>query len=139
MRGSLERLVTRSLVARDSLGQPVLEAAERVTVSDDGRTWTFRLAKELRFTDGSPCGSEVFREALLGALARADHGTAWWAFSGIRGADFIRPRKPLPALGITAPDPATLVIELAEPDSLMLERLSVPGLTQEATASTSTS
>jgi len=127
LRQSLERLLTRSLVAEDSLGRPVLEAAESLSISEDGLRYTFRLRAGLRFTDGSTCGSEDFRAGLLAGLGRTDHGTRSWLLGAVRGVEAIRPRRPLPEIAIRAPDPGRLVIELARPDSLLLRKLATPG------------
>ena len=127
LRNALEQLLTRSLVREDSLGRPVLDAAESVRISDDRLRYTFRIRGGLRFVDGSACGSEAFRLGLIAGLARTDHGTRLWLLGAVRGAEAVRPRRDLPALAITAPDPATLVIELSRPDTLLLRKLAVPG------------
>jgi ABC-type transport system substrate-binding protein len=42
--------------------------------------------------------------------------------------DRVRASRPLPALGIEAPDPRTLVLSLNRPDARILERLASPGV-----------
>lgn len=127
VRDALGALLTRSLLRTDSLGRPALDAAERVAVSNDRLRYTFTLKRGLAFTDGRPCDSEAFRAALLAGIARPDHGTFAWRLAAVRGMEQMRPRKPLPALGITAPDSLTLVLDLAAPDSLLLDKLAAPG------------
>ena len=127
VRDALAALLTRSLLRTDSLGRPALDAAERVAVSNDRLRYTFTLKRGLAFTDGRPCDSEAFRAALLAGIARTDHGTFAWRLAALRGMEQLRPRKPLPALGITAPDSLTLVLDLAVPDSLLLAKLAAPG------------
>lgn len=129
VRDALGALLTRSLLRTDSLGRPVLDAADRVAVSNDRLRYTFTLKRGLVFTDGRPCDSEAFRTALLAGIARNDHGTFAWRLAALRGMEQVRPRKPLPALGITAPDSLTLVLDLAVPDSLLLDKLAAPGAT----------
>ena len=126
-RAAIERLLTRALVEEDSLGRPQLSAAQRLTISPDRLRYTFELREDLRFTDGSPCGSGNFREALQAGLARRDHSTRVWELGEVRGLEAVRAGRPLPALGIETPDPRTLVIQLARPDSMLLGRLAVPG------------
>lgn len=128
LRWSLERLLSRGLVERDSSGRVVLAAADSAGVSDDGRTWTFRLRESLRFTDGTPATSADFRAALLGGLAREDHATRAWLLAAVLGADRVRAGRELPPLGIETPDPRRLVLRLAAPDTLLPEKLAVPGV-----------
>lgn len=101
---------------------------ERATWSANGRTLTLRLRPGLRFTDGTPALSADFRDALLAGLARTDHSTAAWLLAPVAGLDRIRAGRPLPPLGIEAPDSLTLVLRLAHPDSSLIDRLACPGL-----------
>ena len=128
-RWALERLLTYGLVAEDSAGRIAPAAAESVLASADSLTWTFRLRDTLAYTDGTPCRSEDFRRALVGGLTRSDHSTQAWLLAAVTGVDAIRPDKPLPALGIEAPDDRTLVLHLARRDVLLLQKLAVPGVT----------
>lgn len=128
LRWSLERLLSRGLVERDSSGRVVPAAAESVTVSPDGRTWTFRLRRGLAFTDGSPATSEDFRAALVAGLPREDHATRAWLLAAVRGVERVRTGHALPPLGIETPDPRTLVLRLSAPDSLLPDKLALPGV-----------
>ncbi|MEO5618953.1 MAG: ABC transporter substrate-binding protein [Candidatus Eisenbacteria bacterium] len=127
LRQAFERLLTRALVTEDSLGRPVLDGAQSVEVSSDRLRYTFSIRPGLRFVDGAVCGSDAFRVALLAGLTRTDHGTRLWQLGAVRGIEGVRPRRELPVLAITAPDPATLVIDLARPDSMLLHKLAAPG------------
>ena len=128
VRAALERLLTRSLVVEDSGGAVVGDAAERFTVSGDRLTWTFHLRWDLRFTDGTPCTSRDFIEALVAGLGRTDHGTRAWLLSAVEGMDAVRANRPLPALGIVAPDARTLVLRLTRPDPLLPRKLALTGV-----------
>jgi ABC-type transport system substrate-binding protein len=128
VRWSLERLLTRGLVEEDRSGRVVPVAAERVEFAPDGLTCTFHLRRDLRFTNGARCGSADFRAALERGLARTDHATMAWALAAVRGVEAVRSGRPLPPLGIRTPDESTLVLELARRDTLLLRRLSIPGL-----------
>jgi peptide/nickel transport system substrate-binding protein len=97
-------------------------------VAVGGRSWTFRLRAGLRFTDGSPVTSTQFREALLAGLMREDHATRAWLLGSLTGVDRVRAGRPLPPLGIETPDPRTLVLRLSAPDSLLPEKLALPGV-----------
>ncbi len=128
-RAALERLLTRGLVEEDSTGRIVPVAAERIEVSPDSLLYTFHLRRNLRFVDGTPCGSDVFRDALRAGLARADHSTRRWQLAAVRGVDAIRVGRPLPPLGIETPDSLTLRLRLSLPDRRLLGRLALPGTT----------
>lgn len=128
LRWSLERLLSRGLVERDSSGHVVPAAAESVGVSPDGRTWTFRLRAGLAYTDGTPVTSADFRDALVAGLPREDHATRAWLLAAVRGVGAVRAGRPLPPLGIETPDPRTLVLRLAAPDTLLPDKLALPGV-----------
>ena len=127
VRWSIERLLTRGLVEEDSSGAIVPAAAQRWEVTSDRLTVTFHLDSSLRFTDGRRCGSSDFRAVLVGGLNRTDHATWRWLLGAVRGADQVRAGKRVGPLGIETPDPATLVLKLAWPDSLLLHKLALPG------------
>ncbi len=128
LRWALERLLSRGLVERDSSGRVVPAAAESIGVSRDGRTWTFRLRKGLAYTDGSPVTSADFRAALVAGLGREDHATRQWLLAAVAGVSGVRPGRPLPPLGIATPDARTLVLKLTAPDTLLAEKLALPGV-----------
>ena len=128
LRWSLERLLSRGLVEVDSAGQVIPGAAESVTVSADRKVWTFRLRKGLRFTDGSAVSSTDFRDALVAGLGREDHATRAWQLAAVSGVDRVRAGRDLPELGIEAPDARTLVLKLSSPDTLLPQKLALPGV-----------
>jgi ABC-type transport system substrate-binding protein len=127
VRAAIERLLTRSLVEEDTLGKPVLVAARNLTISPDRLRYTFEIRDDLKFTDGTPCRSQNFLDALEAGLGRKDHATREWLLGAVRGVDAVRAGRQLPVLGIDAPDPRTLVLQLARPDSMLLAKLAVPG------------
>lgn len=128
LRWALERHLSRGLTERDSTGRVRLALADSCVVSADSLTWTFRLRAGQAFTDGTPLTSAHVVTALRSGLARTDHATRGWVLGAVAGVAGVRAGKPLPALGITAPDARTLVLRLATPDHALLERLSLPGV-----------
>ncbi len=127
VRAAIERLLSRGLVEEDSTGRVVLAAAESVAISPDRLVYRFTLRPDLSFRDGSPCRSEAFRAAIEAGLNRLDHATYAWLFGSLQGMKLVRAGRPLPLLGIANPDPRTLVLTLAHPDSLFLRKLAQPG------------
>src|SRR5215467_6198059 len=66
LRQALERHLSRGLVDVDSLGRVEPALADSLGCSSDSLTWTFRLRRDARFTDGTPITSEDIRNALTG-------------------------------------------------------------------------
>lgn len=112
-------------VAADGTIVPGL--AERWTVSDDGRTWTFRLRPNLRFSDGVALTSAdvvySLRRLLTPATA-APYATMFYAVSGARAA--AAGEVPVESVAITAPDAQTVVIGLDRPWPSLPEALANP-------------
>lgn len=126
---ALARLLSHGLVEEDSTSRIVPAAAESIEVSADRLSYTFHLRPKLTFVDGSPCGSADFRAALEAGLTRADHVTQAWLLSAVQGVGRVRPgQRQRPAVGIETPDEHTLVLRLARPDSLLLRKLALPGV-----------
>jgi len=128
VRAALERLLSRGLVEEDSTGRILPAAAESLHLSPDGLVYTFALRRGLAFSDGRPCESGDFRGAIERGVNRLDHSTTPWLLGAVVGMDRVRPGRPLPPLGIATPDPRTLVLRLARPDSLLLRKLALPGV-----------
>jgi hypothetical protein len=128
VRASIERLLTRGLVEEDSAGRPVPGIAQSIDASADSLTWTFHLPAGLRYSDGSPCASGDFKDALVQGLGRPDHATRSWELAAVRGVKDVRVGRPRPNLGVSTPDDRTLVLELATPDPLLLAKLARPGV-----------
>ncbi|MCP5467341.1 MAG: peptide ABC transporter substrate-binding protein [Steroidobacteraceae bacterium] len=105
-----------SLTTYDPQGRPVPGCAESWTVSPDGRVYTFRLRPSLRWSDGVRMTAADFVWSFRRAL---DPQTAFPFASRlypIRNARRVaRGELPPGALGIDAPDPRTVRIELEGP------------------------
>jgi len=128
VRWAIERLLSQGLTRERPDGTVEGAAAERYEAANGGLTWTFHLRGGLRFTDGHPCTSADFRAALAGGLAREDHSTRAALLDALRGVRPARPGRAKPALGIETPDPRTIVLRLARPDSLLPLELALPGV-----------
>lgn len=127
VRAAIERLISRGLVEEDSTSRIIPAGAESIAVSKDGLQYRFTLRPDLAFSDGTPCQSDAFGEAIKASVNRLDHATYAWLFASVEGMSKVRPGRPLPPLGIATPDPRTLVLTLSRPDSLFLRKLAFPG------------
>lgn len=117
------------LTTPDMRGRPVPGSAESWTVSADGRRYTFRLRPDLRWSDGVPLTAADFVWSLQRAL---DPRTAF-AFASrlypIRHArDVAAGRLSPTALGVAAPDPRTVVIDLEGPTPYFTDVIAATGL-----------
>lgn len=109
----------------DGAGQPVPGLASGWTISADGRSWTFRLQPDLRFSDGAPIRAETFVrgwQRLNDAATGSPHTALFAAIADITApdADTVRvllnaPFPQLPAL-LAHPAMAALPLHRASED-----------------------
>lgn len=108
--------VYAGLTRLDENGEPYPSLAEGWTVSDDARTYTFRLREGLTFSDGEPLDASDVRRSWLRLLDPATGATAPDVLSVIRGAaERLAGTAGEEGVGISVPDPRTLVVELRHP------------------------
>lgn len=113
------------LVARDADLRPSPASAESWTVSPDGLTWTFRLRPDLRWSDGKPLTADDFVYTYRRLMTPATASQIAGAFFFIEGArDVFKGSAPPETLGVTAPDPATVMIRLEHPVPYLLDLFS---------------
>ncbi len=119
-----ECLVQYAYLKRPYVIEPAL--AESWSVSEDGKTWTFKLKKGVRYHD-DPVFQGKPRDLVAGDFVyawkrladKSLHANGWWIFeSWIQGLDEWREAggdyaKPVP--GLETPDPHTLVVKLNRP------------------------
>ncbi|NRR04993.1 ABC transporter substrate-binding protein [Brevibacillus sp. RS1.1] len=91
--------------------------AESYTISEDGKTMTFKIRSGVKFHDGTPLTAEVFKQSYERAL---DPKTA----SPVTGPDVSSIKS------ISAPDDSTLIFHLDEPSPSLLSNLSYSGYQQ---------
>ncbi|MDI1250397.1 MAG: peptide ABC transporter substrate-binding protein [Lacunisphaera sp.] len=112
------RALSEGLLTPDPAGgTPLPGAAASWEVSSDGLTYTFHLRPNAKWSNGDPVTAQDFVYSIHRALDRATAAPKASLFLGLRGAfqeltgiiDF-----PVP-LGVTAPDPHTLVLTLTQP------------------------
>jgi len=109
-------LMSEPLVMQDINAEIKPLAAERWTISPDGRTWTFFLRKGLQWSDGTPLTSEDF-EYTIKRIANPETGfDVAWYFAAIKGFKAANEGKAgLDEIGVIAVDPTTLQITTTEP------------------------
>ncbi len=115
------------LVSMAPDGSPVPGAAESWTVSGDGRTYTFILRAAARWSNGDVLAAEDFAFAFRRLVDPATASQYALMLEPVANApDIVAGRKPPAALGVSAPDERTLVVELASPAAYFIAMLSHP-------------
>jgi len=94
---------------------PVPAATERHEVSEDGKTWTFHL-RPASWSNGDPVTADDFVYAWRRVLRPETGSTYAHRLFMLRGAREIASKgAAAETLGVRAPDPRTLVVELTHP------------------------
>jgi oligopeptide transport system substrate-binding protein len=106
--------------------RPIAGAADKWTVSADGKTWTFRI-REHAWSNGTPVTAHDFVFAwrrLLDPKFAAPYAYGLWV---VKNAHAISDGRMMPAaLGAHAKDDRTLVVELEHPAAYLPELLTHP-------------
>jgi oligopeptide transport system substrate-binding protein len=111
----------------DEEGLVYASLAETWEVSDEGRTYTFRLRDDLHFSDGAPLTSADIRRSWLRILDPATRALAPDVLNVIEGAAAWRAGTgSIDEVGITTPDAQTLVVQLEHPASHFLALAATP-------------
>ncbi|WP_291551265.1 ABC transporter substrate-binding protein [Bosea sp. (in: a-proteobacteria)] len=96
----------------DAAPKPLL--AEKVDIAPDGKRYTFTLRKGVKFHNGAELTSQ---DVVWSWNRYMDPKTDWRCLSEFDG------RGQVKVLGVTAPDPLTVVFELDRPSALFLTSL----------------
>ncbi len=96
---------------------PVRAQAESFEKSRDGKTWTFRIREDARWSDGTKVTAGDYVQSWLYLLSPTTKAEYAVFFDIIRGAKAFRmgKNKKPDSVGISAPDDRTLIIELDAP------------------------
>lgn len=112
------------LLTYDNRGALIPGAAESWQVSDDALTYTFRLRADGRWSNGDPVEAQDFVHALRRILSPATAAKYAEVLYPLRNAAAVnRGQAPPEALGVTAPDPRSVVVALERPTPYLLELL----------------
>lgn len=91
------------------------DVAESMDVSDDGKTYTFKLPADAKFPSGKPVDAKAVKYSLERTMTVNGCG-AFFVIDGI--PDLIK--------AIKTPDPQTVVIQLSQPDPNFPEAMAQP-------------
>lgn len=112
-------------------GSLVTNAAEHYTVSPDALSYRFILKEGLKWSNGSPITAGDYAFGLRRLFNRQSPSPYYEEFLSIKNAQaVVSGEQALSALGVSAPDDRTLIIELEKPDphflSLMAHTAAMP-------------
>ena len=118
--GNILRDLYEGLVAKDSKGKLIPGMAERWEISDEGRTWTFHLRKNLKWSNGDALTATNIAGSFQRAFTPATAAPFAEHFEAISNAGEIMRGEKLPSeLGVSAPDAFTVVIKLKRSAALL--------------------
>lgn len=103
----------------------VLSLAESFEVSPDGMTYTFKLRKGVKFTNGRELVASDVQYSIARAVNPKTQGPGAGFFGAIAGFEDVSGGKSETLSGIEAPDSHTVVFKLSRPDATFLHVLAV--------------
>ena len=99
--------------------------AESFQVAPDGLTYTFKLRKGAKFTNGREIVADDVKYSIERAVDPKTQGPGAGFFGAIKGFDDVTGGKTTTLEGIEAPDASTVVFHLSRPDATFLHVLAV--------------
>ncbi|MGH7120070.1 MAG: ABC transporter substrate-binding protein [Acetobacteraceae bacterium] len=100
------------------------DLAESYTVSDDGKTYTFKLRSGVTFHNGRTLTAEDVRYSIARTVDPKTESPGQSFYSALEGYDQASTGKG-PLTGVVAVDPTTVQIKLSELDAAMLQKLAL--------------
>lgn len=117
----IESDLLMGLSQSDPAGRPIPGMAESWDISPDGLTWTFHL-REAVWSDGVPVTADDFVYSFRRLLDPKTGSEYASVFFLVKGAQAVHEGgAPLETLGVSAPGPRTLRIELNHPAPYLIE------------------
>ena len=118
------------LMTLDKQGTPIYGQAKSHTLSDDGKTYTFTLRDDLKWSDGTALKAEDFVYSWNRAVSPATAADYEYMFDVIDGYDVPEPKEgeePIEkVLNVKATDDKTLVVTLTTRTPYFLELCAFP-------------
>ncbi|MBZ5943314.1 peptide ABC transporter substrate-binding protein, partial [Weissella cibaria] len=119
--------VFESLYRLGKNGKTTPGLASEAKVSKDGLTWTFKIRKNAKFSDGSKITAHDFVYSWQRTINPKTKALYAYLFEGIKNADQINAGKMDPSkLGVEAKDDQTFVVHLDQPIQYFKVLMSYP-------------
>ena len=128
--GRVVNALFEGLCAYDENGQAVPGVAERWEVSPDGKTYSFHLRPDAKWSDGSPLTAEDFVASWKRTLTPSTGSQYNYQLYPIKHAQAFAEGKltDFGQVGVHAADPHTLVVELENPTPYFIQLCAFPTL-----------
>ncbi|WP_025658343.1 ABC transporter substrate-binding protein [Rhizobium sp. IBUN] len=101
------------------------DLAEDYTISDDGKTFTFKLRKGVKFHNGREMTAEDVKYSLDRVTNPATQSPGAGFFGSIKGFDKMADGSAKSLEGVTVVDPYTIKFELTRPDATFLHVMAI--------------
>ena len=124
--GESVTLIFDNLTQFDADGRIVPGIATSWWPSPDGRTWTFRIRKGVRFHDGRPLDVDAIAASFLRALNMGREGGRVWPLLPIDGAAAVVDSAAPTLRGLAVIDDSTIAFTLTEPLNIFPKLLAMP-------------
>ena len=113
----------------DQQNRPIAGMAESWQISPDKKIYTFKLRKNLKFSDGSPITANDFVYSWQRLVDPKTGSTYNWLLDNVvNGKNIIENKMDKTKLGVTALNNLTFVVTLLNPDSAFLSKCTLPNL-----------
>ncbi|MGL5649063.1 MAG: peptide ABC transporter substrate-binding protein [Clostridium sp.] len=104
-------------------------AAESYSVSNDKKTYTFKLRNNLKWSDGKPITSEDYKYAWMRLLNSESGGSySFFLFDVVNGEEYFNKEVDENKVGIETPDENTIVVKLERPVAYFTQIIAFPAL-----------
>jgi peptide/nickel transport system substrate-binding protein/oligopeptide transport system substrate-binding protein len=124
--GSVAAKIFNGLVRFDEESRIVPDLAEGFSISEDGKTYKFRLRKGVRFHNGTEFKAKDVKYSFERVLSPETRSSRTWLFDRISGAkEFMNGTSP-DVQGIRVLDEYTVELEIMEPFGPFLSLLAMP-------------
>ncbi|MBW6422204.1 ABC transporter substrate-binding protein [Rhizobium sp. XQZ8] len=121
----IKSLFSRLMDYEPGTSKLVPSLAESFTVSPDGLTYTFKLRKGVKFSNGREMVASDVKYSIERAVDPKTQGPGAGFFGAIKGHEDLTAGKATGLEGITTPDAGTVVFTLSRPDATFLHVMAI--------------
>ncbi|MGO7180796.1 ABC transporter substrate-binding protein [Rhizobium brockwellii] len=121
----IKSLYSRLMDYAPGTPNPVPSLAESFTVSPDGLTYTFKLHKGVKFSNGRELVASDVKYSIERAVDPKTQGPGAGFFGAIKGFEDETGGKTTTLSGIETPDDSTVIFNLSRPDATFLHVLAI--------------
>ncbi|MBY3222138.1 ABC transporter substrate-binding protein [Rhizobium laguerreae] len=121
----IKSLYSRLMDYAPGTPNPVPSLAESFTVSADGLTYTFKLHKGVKFSNGREVVASDVKYSIERAVDPKTQGPGAGFFGAIKGFEDETGGKTTTLSGIETPDDSTVIFNLSRPDATFLHVLAI--------------